>query len=51
MNKVVTLKINGAEDKDRVVLSLVNSGYLVSAELKKDNLYRPINWEIEVYEK
>jgi hypothetical protein len=51
VKKVVTLKINGAENKDKVIQSLANSGYIVGAELKQDSLYRPIGWEVEVYVK
>jgi hypothetical protein len=48
--KIYSLKVNGWENKNKIVEGLVESGYIIGAELEKDNLGRTKGWRIDVYE-
>jgi hypothetical protein len=52
MDSKINLIIKYHEDKERIVMGLINSGYIVSAKFIERNLARQIDshWLITIYE-
>lgn len=53
MEKLISLRANSYDDKEKIVSALTNSGYIVGTELEKDKIIpsRAYGWRIDIYKK